>query len=73
MASKRWSNLSISNDDIGDSNSSISKKSDVIRRINRFISEINPRRNQTSPSPVPAQTHNGNVNPTFEEEGTSDV
>jgi len=74
MASKRWNNLSISNDDIGDSNSSISKKSNVIRRINRFVSGINPRRNQTSPSHVPAQTHdNGNVNLTFEEEGTSDV
>merc|ERR1712136_93446 len=74
MASKRWSNISISNDDIGDSNSSISKKSDVMRRMNRFVSGINPRRNQTSPSPVPPQTHdNGNVNLTFEEEGTSDV
>lgn len=72
MTAERWNNMSVTSDDSSYSDLSLSKKSGVMRRINRFINRQNPRENQTGPDRPQAQPNTVNVNLTFEGEGSSE-
>ena len=71
-ASNRWNGLSISQEDSIDSENSTSGKPGIARRFNKFKIRRSPSPNQTAPTPSQTQ-YQTNVNPTFVEEGTSDV